>query len=118
MAFVIPEAVTYAELQKIIKKSAQSNLFKGSEIFDVYQGEHIKDGFKSLAFRIKLQDENSTLTEDVIEKQKTLQPGTCVAFGKAFKVPLIIRMELPNPEPHSSNAQIYKNWMIEWNSNN
>lgn len=71
MAFVIPESVTYAELQKVIKKSAQGNLFKGSEIFDVYQGEHIKDGFKSLAFRIKLQDENATLTEEVIEKQMT-----------------------------------------------
>ncbi len=69
MAFIIPESVTYAELQKVIKKSAQSNLFKGSEIFDVYQGEHIKEGFKSLAFRIKLQDENATLTEDIIEKQ-------------------------------------------------
>ena len=69
MAFIIPESVTYAELQKVIKKSAQSNLFKGSEIFDVYQGEHIKEGFKSLAFRIKLQDENATLTEEVIEKQ-------------------------------------------------
>lgn len=71
MAFVIPESVTYAELQKVIKKSAQGNLFKGSEIFDVYQGEHIKEGFKSLAFRIKLQDENATLTEEVIEKQMT-----------------------------------------------
>ena len=69
MAFVIPESVTYAELQKVIKKSAQGNLFKGSEIFDVYQGEHIKEGFKSLAFRIKLQDENATLTEEVIERQ-------------------------------------------------
>ncbi|MBR2525040.1 phenylalanine--tRNA ligase subunit beta [bacterium] len=69
MAFIIPESVTYAELQKVIKKSAQSNLFKGSEIFDVYQGEHIKEGYKSLAFRIKLQDENATLTEEVIEKQ-------------------------------------------------
>lgn len=69
IAFVIPENVTYAELQKVIKKSAKNNLFKGSEIFDVYQGEHIKEGYKSLAFRIKLQDESATLTEDVIENQ-------------------------------------------------
>lgn len=69
MAFVIPESVTYSELQKVIKKCAQGNIFKGSEIFDVYQGEHIKEGFKSLAFRIKLQDENATLTEEVIERQ-------------------------------------------------
>lgn len=69
MAFVISEDVTFADIQKVIKKSAQGNLFKGSEIFDVYQGEHIKEGFKSVAFRIKMQDANATLTEDVIEKQ-------------------------------------------------
>lgn len=69
IAFVIPENVTYAELQKVIKKSAKNNLLKGSEIFDVYQGEHIKEGYKSLAFRIKLQDESATLTEEVIENQ-------------------------------------------------
>lgn len=58
------------------------------------------------------------ISADVIEKQKSLQSGTCVAFGAMMKIPMIVKMELPNPEPHSSNAQIYKNWMIEWNSNN
>ena len=58
------------------------------------------------------------ISADVIEKQKSLQSGTCVAFGPMMKIPIIVKMELPNPEPHSSNAQIYKNWMIEWNSNN
>lgn len=58
------------------------------------------------------------ISADVIEKQKSLQSGTCVAFGPMMKIPMIVKMELPNPEPHSSNAQIYKNWMVEWNSNN
>lgn len=57
------------------------------------------------------------ISADVIEKQKSLQSGTCVAFGPMMKIPIIVKMELPNPEPHSSNAKIYKNWMIEWNSN-
>lgn len=50
------------------------------------------------------------INAEIVEKQKTLQPGTCVAFGKAFKVPLIIRMELPNPEPHSSNCDVINRW--------
>ena len=50
------------------------------------------------------------INAEIVEKQKTLQPGTCVAFGKAFKVPLIIRMELPNPEPHSSNCDVVNRW--------
>lgn len=55
------------------------------------------------------------ISADVIEKQKALQSGTCVAFGKMMKIPLIVKMELPNPEPHSSNASIYDKWMINWN---
>lgn len=54
------------------------------------------------------------ISADVIEKQKSLQSGTCVAFGSMMKIPLIVKMELPNPEPQSSNAEIYKSWMIDW----
>ena len=50
------------------------------------------------------------ISHEIIEKQKSLQPGTCVAFGKAFKVPMIIHMPLPNPEPYSSNADIVATW--------
>ena len=55
------------------------------------------------------------ISNDVIEKQKTLQAGTCVAFGKMMKIPMIVKMQLPNPEPHSSNASIYDKWMVEIN---
>lgn len=54
------------------------------------------------------------ISADVIEKQKSLQSGTCVAFGTMMKIPMIVKMELPNPEPQSANAEIYKNWMIDW----
>lgn len=54
------------------------------------------------------------ISQDVIEKQKSLQAGTCVAFGKMMKIPMIVKMQLPNPEPHSSNASIYDKWMIDW----
>lgn len=53
------------------------------------------------------------ISADVIEKQKSLQSGTCVAFGRMMKVPMIVRMELPNPEPSSSNASIYDKWMVD-----
>ena len=69
LAFVINKNVTFDEIQKVIKGSVQQNIFNGSEIFDVYEGEHIQEGYKSVAFRIKMQDENSTLTDEVIEKQ-------------------------------------------------
>jgi len=50
------------------------------------------------------------ISSDVIEKQKILQPGNCVAFGSAFKIPMIIKMEMPNPAPYSSSCDITTVW--------
>lgn len=50
------------------------------------------------------------MSSDIIEKQKSLQPGTCVAFGSAFKIPLVVKLDLPDPEPSSSNCNIVKTW--------
>ena len=47
---------------------------------------------------------------EIIEKQKGLQPGTCMAFGRAFKIPMIVRMQLPNPMPESGNCDIINTW--------
>ena len=71
IAFIINDDVTFEDIQKVIKSSVKQNIFKGSEIFDVYQGEHVEEGFKSVAFRIKMQDENATLTDEIIEQQMT-----------------------------------------------
>ena len=68
LACVIGDKVSYDDIQKVIKSGVQQNIFKGCEVFDVYQGENIEQGYKSLAFRIKMLDENSTLTDDVIER--------------------------------------------------
>ncbi len=50
------------------------------------------------------------INQEIIEKQKSLQPGTCVGFGKAFVVPMIIKMDPPNPAPQSSNCDIERVW--------
>lgn len=81
LSFVVPESVTYEEIQKIVKKSVQSNIFKGCEVFDVYKGENIKEGFKSVAFRIKMQDENATLTDEIVDVQmKSVQNSLQKSF--------------------------------------
>ncbi len=50
------------------------------------------------------------MSAEIMEKQKSLQPGTCVAFGRAFSIPMIVKMPLPNPEPYSTNADIVGRW--------
>ena len=55
------------------------------------------------------------ISSDVIEKQKSLQSGTCVAFGRMMKIPMIVKMEMPNPEPQSASASIYDKWIVDFN---
>jgi DNA helicase HerA-like ATPase len=50
------------------------------------------------------------ISNEIVEKQKSLQPGTCMAFGRAFKIPMIVRMKLPDPLPSSSNCNILDTW--------
>ena len=50
------------------------------------------------------------ISQDVIEKMKILQPGTCVAFGSAFKIPMICKLEMPNPRPYSASCNVSAFW--------
>ena len=50
------------------------------------------------------------ITDEIVEKQKSLQAGTCLGFGLGFKIPLIIRMEMPNPAPLSGNCDVVRVW--------
>lgn len=53
------------------------------------------------------------ITEEISKKFKTLQAGNCIAFGNAFKVPVFIKFDMPNPAPSSSSCDIKKTWFIE-----
>ena len=50
------------------------------------------------------------ITDEIVEKMKGLQPGTCVVFGSAFKLPTIVKMEMPNPQPMSQNVDVSRLW--------
>ena len=43
-------------------------MVKNVEIFDVYEGEHLEKGYKSVAISITFQDENKTLVEKEINQ--------------------------------------------------
>ena len=69
LAIIVPKTTTWDELEKLVKKGVDNKIFTGCEVFDVYEGEHVSEGFKSIAFRIKMQDSNATMTDEVIESQ-------------------------------------------------
>ena len=50
------------------------------------------------------------ISDEIVEKQKSLQSGTCLAFGSAFKIPLIVKLKMPNPMPTSGNCDVVKIW--------
>ena len=50
------------------------------------------------------------ITDDTIEKQKALQVGNCLAFGSGFRIPIIVRLDMPNPMPQSNSCDVVEKW--------
>ena len=67
LAFVVPEAVTWAAIETSIQTVA-GPLLVGLGLFDVYAGKGVESGFKSLAMGLILQEKSRTLTEQDVEE--------------------------------------------------
>lgn len=50
------------------------------------------------------------VTEELVSKFKLLQPGNCIAFGSAFKMPLQLKLDMPDPTPLSQNIDMSTCW--------
>lgn len=55
------------------------------------------------------------VTNEIVKRLKILQPGNCVAFGSAFKVPVIVKFDMPNPAPSSESCDISNIWFVSRN---
>ena len=53
------------------------------------------------------------ITEETVEKIKLLPPGMCMAFGSGFKIPVIVKFDMPNPAPNSASCDITNSWFVE-----
>ena len=52
------------------------------------------------------------INSDFISRLKTFHSGMCVAYGSAFKMPVIVKIDEPNPVPLSQNVDISKTWYV------
>ena len=52
------------------------------------------------------------ITSGIVKKLRILQPGNCIAFGSAFKIPVLIKFEMPFPAPSSNSCMISENWFV------
>lgn len=66
LAFVLPESVSYAELEAALRQ-VDSPLIQAIELFDLYRGTGLPEGMKSMAIKVILQDQDGTLTDDKID---------------------------------------------------
>lgn len=65
LAFVVDAAIPVADLQQTIR-SAGGDLLEDVRLFDVYTGEQVGDGKRSLAFALSLRADDRTLEHDEI----------------------------------------------------
>lgn len=53
---------------------------------------------------------SANVSKETIEELKTLHPGTAIVFGTAFKIPLLVKLDLPKPMPESDNSDVIASW--------
>lgn len=62
LALVMPKSLSSGQVRGFIKKTA-GQILKSVEDFDLYEGEKLEAGLKSITYRLRLQHEQQTLTD-------------------------------------------------------
>ena len=66
-AFMIPEDVPAANIEKLVM-GLDNKLIRKFRIFDIYQGDKIEEGYKSVAFNILIQSDDKTLLDEELQE--------------------------------------------------
>jgi phenylalanyl-tRNA synthetase beta chain len=73
LAFVLPESVPAEKLDRAIRQGAGA-LLVDLALFDSYRGPGVADGARSLAYRLRLQARDRSLTDaDIVEVRRGVQ---------------------------------------------
>lgn len=74
IAMLIKDEINVFEIEKIIKEKG-GKLLESFELFDIYKGKQIDDGYKSVAYSIIFRAEDRTLTDEEVNSpmQKILK---------------------------------------------
>lgn len=81
-SFVVPKSLRIADVLKEIRKAVGALLVE-ADVFDVYEGDKMEAGKKSVSLRLVFQDRNATLQEAQINE---LNAKVLEAVGKAFGI--------------------------------
>ena len=84
-AFVLTDNVTSKEVVNEIFK-VNRDVIKSVEVFDVYHGEHVKEGHYSLAVSVSLNDASKTLGEqDIVSLEQAIIKALETKFGAELR---------------------------------
>ena len=73
LAFVLPDSIPAEKLDKAIRNGS-GTLLVDLALFDVYRGENLDDGTRSLAYRLRLQAVDRSLTDaDVADVRRGVE---------------------------------------------
>ena len=84
LAFVLPLTVTAEKLDKAIRQAA-GNLLVDLTLFDVYRGAGLPEATRSLAYRLRLQSLERTLTDDDIAQLRTKIEAATQKMGAVLR---------------------------------
>ncbi len=70
LSILISDELSWHQVSEAVKQSLgeQAELLVGLNLFDVYKGEHIEKGYKSLAMALIFQEKNRTLEDKEVDK--------------------------------------------------
>ena len=82
LAFMVPAKVGANDILKEIRKQS-GDLLEDAWIFDVYSGDKLEEGMRSIAYKMRFRDNEGTLAED---RLTDLQSKLVQAIKKRFNV--------------------------------
>jgi phenylalanyl-tRNA synthetase beta chain len=67
LALIVPEGVTAGAVSETIRSTAGDDL-EALDVFDLYSGEGVPDGTRSIAFRLRFRSPKRTLKDKEVDR--------------------------------------------------
>ena len=84
LAFVVPETLPAEKVDKAVRQAA-GGLLVDLALFDVYRGDRVPEGTRSLAYRLRLQSLDRTLTDDDVAAVRTKVQAATAKMGAVLR---------------------------------
>ena len=67
ISLVVPRSILVGEIEDVISQNGGS-ILESFNLFDIYEGDQIEDGYKSIAYSLTFRDKERNLVDDEVNK--------------------------------------------------